>query len=126
MTPLILRQACLPAGRLRTSGKEPPTMPTGRQAGRSRGRGKRRPYAGGPLINHGAAEPVRESGECETTGRTEVKMVAVGLHVVGVSTLITGIGVLAASEEPLLAIIPIGSSLVGAGSLLFDFLSWRG
>jgi hypothetical protein len=53
-------------------------------------------------------------------------MVALGLHVVGVSTLISGIGVLAASEEPLLAIIPIGSSLVGAGSLLFDFLSWRG
>jgi hypothetical protein len=53
-------------------------------------------------------------------------MVAVGLHVVGVSTLISGIGVLVASGEPLLVVVPIGSSLVGIGSLLFDFLSWRG
>jgi hypothetical protein len=40
--------------------------------------------------------------------------------------LISGIGVLVASGEPLLVVVPIGSSLVGMGSLLFDFLSWRG
>jgi hypothetical protein len=53
-------------------------------------------------------------------------MVAVGLHLVGVSTLFSGIGLLVATGEPLLAIVPVGSSLVGMGSLLFDFLSWRG
>ncbi len=54
-----------------------------------------------------------------------MKKVALGLHVVGVSTLISGIGVLLAVGEPLLVVIPIGSSLVGVGSLLFDYLTWR-
>ena len=54
-----------------------------------------------------------------------MKLVAFGLHLVGVSTLISGIGVLVAVGEPLLVVIPIGSSLVGAGSLLFDYLTWR-
>ncbi len=50
-------------------------------------------------------------------------MVAFGLHLVGVSTLIAGIGVMVAVGEPLLVVIPIGSSLVGVGSLLFDYLT---
>ena len=54
-----------------------------------------------------------------------MKLVAFGLHLVGVSTLIAGIGVLAASREPLFVVVPIGSSLVGVGSILFDFLTWR-
>ena len=54
-----------------------------------------------------------------------MKRVALGLHLVGVSTLISGIGVLLAVGEPLLVVIPIGSSLVGTGSLLFDYLTWR-
>ena len=54
-----------------------------------------------------------------------MKLVAFGLHLVGVSTLISGIGVLVAVGEPLLVVIPIGSSLVDAGSILFDCLTWR-
>jgi hypothetical protein len=50
-------------------------------------------------------------------------MVAFGLHLVGVSTLIAGIGVMVAVGEPLRVVVPIGSSIVGAGSLLFDFLT---
>lgn len=57
--------------------------------------------------------------------RVQLKVVALGLHLVGVSTLISGIGVLLAVGEPLLVVIPIGSSLVGTGSLLFDYLTWR-
>ncbi len=38
--------------------------------------------------------------------------------------LISGIGVLAASGDPVLVVIPIGSSLVGVGSILFDYLTW--
>ncbi len=52
-------------------------------------------------------------------------MVAFGLHLVGVSALISGIGVMVAVGEPLLVVIPIGSSLVGVGSHLFDYLTWR-
>lgn len=54
-----------------------------------------------------------------------MKTVATGLHVVGVSTLIAGIGVLVAAGEPLLVVVPIGSSLVGVGSLHFDLLHLR-
>ena len=54
-----------------------------------------------------------------------MKLVAFGLHMVGVSTLIAGIGVLVAVGEPALVVVPIGSSIVGVGSLLFDFLTWR-
>ena len=57
--------------------------------------------------------------------RVQLKVVALGLHLVGVSTLISGISVLLAVGEPLLVVIPIGSSLVGTGSLLFDYLTWR-
>jgi hypothetical protein len=53
-------------------------------------------------------------------------MVAIGLHLVGVSTLMSGIGVVVLIGEPLLAIVPIGSSLVAIGSLLFDYLTLRG
>ncbi len=52
-----------------------------------------------------------------------MKLVAFGLHLVGVSTLISGIGVLVASGDPVLVVIPIGSSLVGAESILFDYLT---
>ncbi len=52
-------------------------------------------------------------------------MVALGLHLGGVSTLISGIGVLLAVGEPPLVVIPIGSSLVGTGSLLVDYLTRR-
>ncbi len=54
-----------------------------------------------------------------------MKLVAFGLHLVGESTLISGIGVLVAVGEPLLVVIPIGSRLVGTGSLLFDYLTWQ-
>ncbi len=54
-----------------------------------------------------------------------MKLVAFGLHMVGVSTLIAGIGVLVAVGEPVLVVVPIGSSIVGIGSLLFDYLTWR-
>ncbi len=54
-----------------------------------------------------------------------MKLVAFGLHLLGVSMLISGIGILAASGEPLFVVVPIGSSLVGVGSILFDYLTWR-
>ncbi len=54
-----------------------------------------------------------------------MKLLAIGLHMVGVSTWIAGIGVLVAVGEPALVVVPIGSSIVGVGSLLFDFLTWR-
>ena len=57
--------------------------------------------------------------------RVQLKVVALGLHLVGVSTLNSRIGVMVAVGEPLLVVIPIGSSLVGTGSLLFDYLTWR-
>ncbi len=54
-----------------------------------------------------------------------MKLVALGLHMVGVATLISGIAVLVAVGEPALVVVPIGSSIVGVGSLLFDYLTWR-
>ena len=54
-----------------------------------------------------------------------MKLVAFGLYMVGVSTLIAGIGVLVAVGEPALVVVPVGSSIVGVGSLLFDYLTWR-
>ncbi len=39
--------------------------------------------------------------------------------------MVSGIGVMVAVGEPLLVVIPIGSSLVGVRSLLFDYLTWR-
>ncbi len=65
------------------------------------------------------------NGECQTGGRVQLKLVAFGLHLLGVSMLISGIGVLVASGEPLFVVVPIGSSLVGIGSILFDYLTWR-
>ncbi len=54
-----------------------------------------------------------------------MKLVAFGLQRLGVSMLISGIGILAATGEPLFVVVPIGSSLVGVGSILFDYLTWR-
>ncbi len=73
----------------------------------------------------GPATQYAWNGEGQTGGRVQLKLVAFGLHLLGVSMLISGIGVLVASGEPLFVVVPIGSSLVGVGSILFDYLTWR-
>ena len=54
-----------------------------------------------------------------------MKTLAIGLHLLGVSMLISGVGVLVYVGDPVLAIIPIGSTVVAMGSLLFDFRETR-
>ncbi len=46
-------------------------------------------------------------------------------RLVWATTILAVLGVMVAVGEPLLVVVPIGSSLVGVGSLLFDFLTWR-
>ena len=51
-----------------------------------------------------------------------MKNVAMVLHLVGVATLIAGIGWLVSSGQAQFVVVPIGSILVGIGSLLFDLV----